>query len=127
MDCPKCDGELESKIHEELTLDRCNSCYGLLIEESMFLKMQDEWMVEKFLDVGSATVGRKYDKIEDIECPVCKIEMTKIEDSEQSHIWMEKCPICFRIFFDAGEFTDLKHKTVSDFFKGLAKGKRYKD
>ena len=111
VDCPKCDGELETKTYEEISVQRCNNCYGLLIAEEMLEKMKEERQVEKFLDVGKASVGRKFDKIEDIECPLCKIEMTRLEDPEQTHIWLETCPICHRVFLDAGEYTDLKHNT----------------
>lgn len=125
MDCPKCDGELETKTHgEDISVERCTNCYGIFAEIPMLDKMKEEWMIETFLDIGSSSVGRKYDKIDDIECPICKIEMTKIEDEEQSHIWMESCPLCHRVFLDAGEFTDLKYKTVADFVKKLLKGRR---
>ena len=127
LDCPKCDGTLETKTHEEISVQRCNSCYGLLIDPEMMDKMNDEWMVEKFFDVGPASVGRKYDKIDDIECPLCKIEMTRLTDPEQTHIWIETCPLYYRVFLDAGEYTDLKHHTFTDLFKRFLKGKRFKD
>ena len=126
VDCPKCDGELESKTYEEISVQRCNNCNGLLIEEAMLEKMKEEGQVEKFLDVGKASVGRKYDKIEDIECPLCKIEMTRLVDPEQTHIWIETCPLCHRIFLDAGEYTDLKHNTWTDVIKRFLKGRRFK-
>jgi hypothetical protein len=28
------------------------------------------------------------------------------------------------VFMDAGEFTDFKHETLADWFRGLIKGKR---
>ncbi|MCH7815629.1 MAG: zf-TFIIB domain-containing protein [Proteobacteria bacterium] len=124
MECPKCKGEMETKRHEEISIDRCNNCYGLLVEERMLSKMLDGWMTESFLDIGTAALGKKYDKIDDIECPYCHFTMDKIVDPEQTHIWMESCPSCYRIFLDAGEFSDLKYKTLSDVFKSLLKGKR---
>ena len=126
LECPKCDGELETKTHEEISVQRCNSCCGLLIEAEVVEKMQEEFMIEKFLDIGSVSIGKKYDKIQDIECPLCKIEMVKIEDPRQAHIWLESCPVCYRIFFDAGEFTDLNNITISDMFKRFLKGSRHK-
>lgn len=81
-------------------------------------------MAESFLDVGAASLGRKYDKIDDIDCPNCNVAMEKIEDPVPSHIWMEACPSCERVFLDAGELTDLKYETFSDKIKSLLKGKR---
>ena len=42
LDCPKCDGTLETKTHEEISVQRCNSCYSLLIDPEMMDKMNDE-------------------------------------------------------------------------------------
>ena len=81
-------------------------------------------MVETFLDIGSKSIGKKFDKVDDIQCPHCDVPMDKIVDPEQTHIWMEACPSCERIFLDAGEFTDLKYETFSDKIKNLLKGRR---
>ncbi|MFB3076822.1 MAG: zf-TFIIB domain-containing protein, partial [Lysobacterales bacterium] len=83
-----------------------------------------EWMVEAFLDIGHPKVGREYDKIDDIDCPECKVKMEKIIDPVQTHIWMEACPQCEKIFLDAGEFSDLKYETFMDKIKDLFRGKR---
>ncbi len=82
-------------------------------------------MAEAFLDIGHPRVGREYDKIDDIDCPVCGVPMNKIVDEIQTHIWMEQCPRCSKIFLDAGEFSDLKYETLMDKIKGLLSGKRF--
>ena len=69
-------------------------------------------------------MGREYDKIDDIECPVCHVAMEKITDPVQTHIWMEMCPSCDRVFLDAGEFSDLKYETFMDKVKGMLRRKR---
>ena len=127
MQCPKCKGELETKEHQHIRVERCNRCYGMLLEPHMLNETFAEWMAETFLDVGAISLGKKYDKIDDIACPICNVAMDKIEDPVQTHIWMESCPSCNRVFLDAGELTDLKHETFSDKFKSLLKGKRKKD
>ncbi len=81
-------------------------------------------MIETFLDIGSPAIGKKFDKVEDIQCPHCNVNMDKIVDPNQTHIGMEACPSCDRFFLDAGEFTDLKHDAFSDKIKALLKGKR---
>jgi uncharacterized protein len=124
MKCPKCGGKLETKEHESLSVECCNGCHGLLVRQSMLYKMLAGQFTEVFLDVGDASQGKKFDKIDEIDCPVCKIEMQKIVDPVQTHIWMESCPKCLRVFLDAGEFSDLKYDTLSDKFKALLKGKR---
>ena len=126
MQCPKCKGDLETKEHEHIIVERCNKCYGLLFEPYMLTETFAQWMAESFLDVGAPSLGRKYDKIDNICCPVCEVAMDKIEDPVQTHIWMEACPKCERVFLDAGELTDLKYETFSDKFKSLLKGQRKK-
>lgn len=125
MECPKCKGKLETKQHgDEISIQRCSSCYGMLVEEHMLAGMLNSWMSETILDTGPASIGKKYDQIDDIKCPLCNISMDKIVDPVQTHIWMESCPACYRIFLDAGEFSDLKYDTFSDKFKSLIKGRR---
>ena len=50
--------------------------------------------------------------------------MEKVSDAKQTHIWLEVCPRCDRVFLDAGEFSDLKYETLSDRIKGLLQWRR---
>ena len=45
--------------------------------------------------------------------------MQRRSDDEQRHVWYEECETCHGIFLDAGEFTDLKFKTLMDWVRGL--------
>lgn len=125
LQCPKCEGDLEIKeAGEDLKVRRCNRCKGLFVPAGMTQKLLAAWSPERDVDTGSESLGKKYDKVDDIQCPVCKVTMDKIEDPSQPHIWLENCSVCGATFFDAGEFTDLREKTLSDIFKSLLKGKR---
>lgn len=123
--CPKCEGELEPKaVAERITVERCNKCHGLLVPAGVTKKLLAIWGPDTNVDTGPAAIGKKYDRVDEINCPRCKIRMDKIEDVNQPHIWIESCSACGSIFFDAGELTDLKEKTISDIFKNFLKGKR---
>jgi|TARA_Y100000031_G_C8215325_1_gene383082 Zn-finger nucleic acid-binding protein len=125
LECPKYGGELESKkVTDDIIVDQCNQCYGLFIPAGMTRKLLTNWGPDTMVDTGSDTLGKKFDKIGDIDCPKCKVKMDKMEDHRQPHIWIECCPVCSATFFDAGELTDLKEKTLSDLFKRFMKGKR---
>jgi len=125
MDCPKCHSVMEAKVYgPKISIGRCTNCYGLFVDPQVLAEMRTEWMVEAFLDIGHPKVGREYDKIDDIECPECRIPMNKICDPVQTHIWMETCPQCGKVFLDAGEFSDLKYETFLDKVKDLLRGKR---
>ena len=86
------------------------------------MEMKREWMSEIVLDSGNARRGKELDALGDINCPDCGIPMEKSFDSYQRHIWFEVCGQCEGMFFDAGEFSDLKYDTfmdrIRDYFKG---------
>ena len=125
MNCPKCHGAMETKIYgANISIERCNHCYGIYAEPDVLSNMKKEWMSEFVLDVGHPKVGKKFDAVDDMDCPECEVKMDKVADPIQTHIWMESCPNCERIFLDAGEFTDLKYETLMDKLRGWRKGLR---
>jgi len=107
------------KVHyQSIEVDRCTQCGGIWFDE--FEKEQLKALKgSESVDTGSASEGAEFDAIDRIDCPVCQVEMTRMVDPRQSHIWFESCPVCYGVFFDAGEFKDYKQETILDFFKGL--------
>jgi len=124
MKCPKCDGDMVAKTYgRRISLNRCANCQGLFVKPDVLMEMKQEWMSE-VLDMGDRAVGRKLNAVDDIDCPECGTHMDKVSDEKQTHIWYEACPNCDGMFFDAGEFTDLKHDTVLDRLRDLIRGRR---
>jgi Zn-finger nucleic acid-binding protein len=123
MKCPKCQGSLEAVVYADIEVDRCTNCHGIWFDsqEAQTLK---EIEGSEVIDTGDPKVGSKFNTIEDINCPKCKAKMTKMVDLKQSHIWYEKCPVCYGIWFDAGEFKDYKQEDIQDIFKGIFTGER---
>ena len=125
MECPKCLGKMHEVAYgHKIRINRCENCFGLFCKPDMLEEMLEEWMADEILDSGSKKIGKKFDKIDNIDCPECRVKMDKIFDQRQTHIWLESCAQCGGIFFDAWEFTDLKHVTILDFFRDILKGKR---
>jgi len=125
MNCPKCMGTLQEVTYgPTIRIHRCENCRGLFCTPTMLEAMLEAWMADEILDCGSKRIGKRFDRIEDIDCPQCRVPMDKTYDQQQTHIWLESCAQCGGIFFDAQEFTDLKYVTVLDFFRDLLKGKR---
>ncbi len=117
MQCPKCNSAMATKTYGRLiTVNRCTNCAGLFVMPDALSEMKEEWMSE-MLDPGDAKTGREFDRIENIACPSCFTQMNTITDAKQTHIRYETCPGCGGYFFDAGEFTDWKQETTSDYFK----------
>ena len=123
MECPKCKSDMETVTFEQIEVDRCIKCKGLwfdMLEHEHLKEMRNS----ESIDIGKAEVGKEYDKIDKIDCPVCKSNMIKMVDKDQPHLRYEACTSCYGVFFDAGEFRDYKEKTVLDFFRDLFIKKR---
>jgi len=118
MNCPKCFAEMEITSFKELEIDRCTSCKGLWFQpEELEVLRNETWMADYILDEGKAKVGKQFNQIRDIRCPQCNAEMEQKSDPDQPHVVYECCPQGHGVFLDAGEFTDLMHKTFWDKFK----------
>ncbi|MEE4173422.1 MAG: zf-TFIIB domain-containing protein [Xanthomonadales bacterium] len=121
MICPKCAGETELAVYDEVKVDRCQGCGGLWFDSGELAELrQDTWMADYVLDTGDAKVGKRFNRVDHIKCPQCGSLMNEEFDADQPHIMYEQCPEGHGTFLDAGEFTDLVHKTFWDRFKRLA-------
>ena len=121
--CPKCGhGMDEITYGKDLAIDRCTHCKGLWFDTGEAERLKSMWMGDA-LDTGDAEDGKKWDAVEDIACPRCAKDMEKVSDPIQPHIWYETCSE-HGTFMDAGEFTDFKHETLADRFRGLIRRKR---
>lgn len=81
--------------------------------------MKNTWMSEAVLDVGDPRIGSSLNNLQSVSCPEGHGLLTRKRDANQRHIEFEVCPECHGIFFDAGEFTDLKHETLLDKLRTL--------
>lgn len=118
LQCPKCQGTLEAVVYSGIEVDRCTNCQGLWFDSQEAQELKKVKGSES-IDSGDPTTGKKFDELGDINCPKCQTKMTKMVDLDQPHIRYEKCPVCYGIWFDAGEFKDYKEETISDIFKGI--------
>ncbi len=123
MKCPKCQTDMEKIEYEEVTVDRCLGCKGLWFDMLEHEKLKGIPGSE-IIDSGDPETGRKYNEIDEVNCPVCRARMIRMVDKDQPHIWYESCGVCYGVFFDAGEFTDYKEKTILDYFKGFVAKER---
>ena len=118
MNCPKCDHPTEKVLYGSIEVDRCTECKGIWFDmlEAEHLKAIEG---SESIDVGDPKVGKEYDKVDRIKCPKCTEPMLRMVDAQQPHIWYESCPVCYGLFFDAGEFRDFKEEGAIDFFRDL--------
>lgn len=122
MQCPKCNSNMEQVPTPFGEVERCVSCKGLWLDH---FEHDDIKQIAEGVDVGSPEVGKEYNKIDDVKCPVCaNSKLLRMVDNAQPHIWFESCPTCYGRFYDAGELTDLSQLTFSDFIKRLSSKER---
>ena len=116
MKCPKCTGEMEVVEFSDVTVDRCVDCKGIWFDigEAEKLKLMDG---SEQIDIGSVKVGKQHDAEVKIDCPRCQTHMIRMVDPNQPHIHYEGCTVCYGLYLDAGEFTDLKDETIADLLK----------
>jgi uncharacterized protein len=121
MECPKCNAKMIERtvevLHGKVVIDQCSSCKGLWFDNGEAEQLKKSWMSD-FLDSGDPRIGKTYNRVRDIQCPRCAKPLSKIHDPKQSHLEYEACAE-HGVFMDAGEFTDYKHETLMDLFKGL--------
>lgn len=116
MNCPKCNAAMELVRYGGLEIDRCTNCKGLWfagLEKEIMEKLEGS----EVIDVGDPDVGEEYDKTDRYSCPECSGAMVRMVDVRQPHIHFEQCSVCYGTFFDAGEFKDLKERTIADMFR----------
>jgi len=116
--CPKCQGTSEPVVYADIEVDRCTDCKGIWFD-SLEAQTLKEIRGSESIDVGDPATGQQFNEMGKINCPKCGTQMTKMVDLNQSHIWYEKCPVCYGIWFDAGEFRDFKQENVLDFVKDI--------
>ena len=115
---------MQEVSYEGIYVDRCVGCKGLwfnMLEHEHLAAMEGS----EAIDIGSAALGKRYNDVDEIDCPNCSTPMIRMVDAQQPHIWYEGCHTCFGVFFDAGEFRDYREKTVMDFFRDLFTKERF--
>lgn len=112
MRCPKCAQLMEKVPTEAGVVDRCKQCQGLWFD---MLEHQDLKGLAHIVDTGSKELGARYNKLDQIRCPVCpNSKLLRMVDAEQPHIWFESCPTCYGRFYDAGEYRDYATLSLAD-------------
>jgi uncharacterized protein len=131
MMCPKCDSSM-SQVSAPYgsAVDRCDNCHGLFVGETALASLERRWFFwpssdPHEIDSGDAAIGKQYNLQGEIDCPACQqTRMTPLSVPQQPHIWVERCPQCAGVFFDAGELTDLRYHTLADWVRDLLKPRR---
>lgn len=117
--CPKCSVEMSKSTFQSTEVDTCPQCKGIWFDS---LEQNDLRLAKgsEAIDVGASN-AKPTSRGQKLNCPKCHTRMSPTHDLQQPHIVFEKCSVCYGVFFEAGEFTDLKKVTFKEFIKGLFK------
>jgi Zn-finger nucleic acid-binding protein len=119
INCPKCNAPMRQLKAGDITVDRCESCFGLWLDQGERLKLLKDKSLVAGVDVGDKEVGAASDEITEINCPRCGEAMRHITDRAQKHIGFEFCRECKGSFLDAGELRDLSEFSLSERIKAM--------
>lgn len=108
LSCPKCEGELQSVVYDDIEIDRCCQCSGIWFDSSEAEQLK-QLKGSESIDVGQLNLENQKQSLEEnVYCPRCQVPMIKILDFDKYPIWYETCPQCQGIWFDSGEFKKFK-------------------
>ncbi len=119
VNCPKCNEPMRPLRAGDITVDRCEKCYGLWLDKGERMKLLKDKSLVNAVDIGSEKLGKEQDEIREINCPRCDEPMEHITDRAQKHIGFELCRECKGSFLDAGELRDISEFTISERIKAL--------
>lgn len=117
--CPKCGVTMTPITAGDITVDRCEKCLGIWLDEGERLKLLKDRRLVAEVDTGDEAVGEQHDGIRQIDCPHCRVPLFHVTDRAQKHIGFEFCRQCHGSFLDAGELRDLSEFTISERLKAL--------
>jgi Zn-finger nucleic acid-binding protein len=98
-----------------IEVDRCGSCGGLWFDLLEHEDLRAKPGAET-LDTGDPEVGARFDQVGLVRCPIDLQPMVRMVDRSQPSLWFESCPICYGVFFDAGEFTEFREENLQNLF-----------
>lgn len=127
MKCPKCQSEVKQVHFDEFEVDQCQGCGGLWFDLLEAEKLQKRKGSEA-LDRSAAHAERSGDsenepRADALICPRCLGHtLTRMAVRGQPHILYERCAVCHGVFFDPGEFRDLKELGLRERIRAMMRG-----
>ncbi len=99
-------------------VDRCTHCSGILFDAHEREKLLELGLAAA-VDVGDESMGRRYDAVNSIDCPRCKVRMLRMVDVRNSDVHFEQCADCGSSFLDAGELRALGRQSLGDWLRRM--------
>jgi len=109
--CPKCGGTFESLQLGQYTVERCQACEGLWLDErELGHILEIDHAVLRQTHAAQSTsplpTGKKG------PCPRCSGSLITLHNL-QANVMTDSCSVCFGVFLDAGELEAFEHPTLT--------------
>jgi Zn-finger nucleic acid-binding protein len=114
MECPKCDARLAPVQVDEIQVDRCVRCGGIWFDGGEHEAVRQVPGAAPAIDTGPAWQASMHNRQERSYCPRDGTLMIRVAVPDEPTILVERCPRCDGSFFDAGEFSELKDRALSE-------------
>jgi Zn-finger nucleic acid-binding protein len=113
--CPKCRSTMAAVEFAGIEVDRCTGCGGIWFDLLEHEALRAAAGADA-IDTGDPAVGARFDAVGLVRCPVDAEPMVRMVDRAQPALWFESCPLCYGVFFDAGEFSEFMEDHLRDLF-----------
>ena len=122
FNCPKCSTKLEVIISNNMQLDKCLTCGGLWFDKNeLFTLLTSSETINFIIDGIRDEESKKHDK-EGGKCPICDVELNRINSETEPELYIDVCPECSGVWLDKGELTSLALEKNKNNLLQLLKG-----
>ena len=104
MKCPRCENRLEKGLFDMVSLWKCLSCQGVLIEQKNMIRLMETVRDSLVGKIDFTTpVPQQPDAEGDTTCPKCAHEMETHGYLGGHTVWIDRCPDCWLVWADPSE------------------------
>ncbi|HZV33966.1 MAG TPA: zf-TFIIB domain-containing protein [Verrucomicrobiae bacterium] len=115
MNCPRCESELEPLIYDGLKIEVCPKCKGEWLfagELQKIVEHHDEVFTPEEIaslePVNKEIFTAESQDHDELNCPVCAVQMEHFNYGDTSGIILHKCLECGGIWMDKGELQEIE-------------------
>ncbi len=106
MECPRCHKMFQSHSIGEHTVDVCESCDGMLVQQKHLIRLL-ETIYAGIAAAGEGCIEEQPAKVPDqgggLSCPLCGETMGNSGYQGTHVVFIDRCSSCWLLFIDGGE------------------------
>lgn len=123
LHCPKCKAVMDKIPFKDIFVDRCTACRGLwfdALEKEHLAVIKGSEVIDS--GIASHPLVNPVEHKPKFNCPVCHNPLIDMVDHQHPSLKYDSCTVCYGVFFDRGEFRELKEQNIFETFRGWLRG-----